>query len=353
MNPPKEVKAEVKTKHINPQWQPKQRHEPSVEEYLNGLRRGDKAILSRAITLIESTRADHQALAQEVMEKSRADRIDSIRIGITGPPGVGKSTFINAFGQYLLDQDRRTAILAVDPSSELSRGSILGDKTRMGPLAADERAFIRPSPAGTTTGGIAAGTRDTIALCEAAGYDTIIVETLGVGQSEMAVHALVDCFMLLLQPGAGDELQGIKRGIVEMADMLVINKNDGAQQELARRTRLAYRNALHLLAPKASGWSVPVLSCSALEGKGLDQVWQLILDFRTFMRDKGYWEDRRQKQASYWLYRYITGELQRKFEQHPKVAGSLPEIEAAVQAGTLSYRKAADELLKLFFKSED
>ena len=240
---------------------------PTINEFVQGIKEGSRALLSQAITLIESALPEHQSLSQELIKRCLPLSGKSIRIGITGVPGAGKSTFIESFGGFLTAKGHHLAVLAIDPSSERSGGSILGDKTRMEELSADERAFIRPSPSGGTTGGVARKTRESIILCEAAGYDTIIVETVGVGQSETAVHSMVDFFLLLMIPGAGDELQGMKRGIMEMADMIVINKADGDTLTLARKAKTEYTNAMHLFPLPPSGWAPAVLTCSSLENK--------------------------------------------------------------------------------------
>ncbi len=308
-------------------------------------------ILSQAITLLESTRADHQALAQEILEACLQQKKESLRIGITGSPGVGKSTFIETFGLEVIRQGHQVAVLAIDPSSQLSKGSILGDKTRMGQLAAHEKSFIRPSPAGDSLGGVARKTRETIFLCEAAGFDVIIVETVGVGQSEIAVRSMVDGFLLLLLPGAGDELQGIKRGIVEMADILTVNKADGERLALAKRSRQEYKNALHLFPPKVSQWTPEVVTCSAATGEGIAAIWELIEKFRTFTQANGYFAQNRQEQAKHWLYETLEMQLKHAFYQNASIKVQLPIVEKAVLAGKISSSKGALELLQLFLKT--
>lgn len=310
-------------------------------------------MLSRAITLVESTRPEDQELARQVLEQcaSREEGF-SFRLGITGTPGVGKSTFIDQFGYHLLEGGRKLAVLTIDPSSRISGGSILGDKTRMERLSQDVRAYIRPSAAGSSLGGVARKTRESITLCEAAGFDTILVETVGVGQSETAVRELVDFFLLLLQPGAGDELQGIKRGIIEMADLLAVNKSDGEAMELAGRTQQAYRNAIHLMLPKDSNWPVEVVRCSALENRGLSDIWQMMIDFRTFTQANGYWISNRRAQARHWLHQSINEFLQQQLYQHPTVREKLPEMEQAVAEGRLSPFRAAGQLIRLFIETK-
>jgi len=276
---------------------------------------------------------------------------ESIRIGITGSPGVGKSTFIESIGNHLLSKDQKLAVLAVDPSSQISRGSILGDKTRMQLLAADDRAFIRPSPAGTALGGVARKTRETIILCEAAGYDTILVETVGVGQSEIAVHSMVDCFLLLLLPGAGDDLQGIKRGIVEMADILIVNKADEDRLQLARDSQSAYKTALHLFPPKENNWIPKVMACSALQHKGIDEIWETIQQFKKHNLKNGFFDHRRIQQAKYWLQESINRQLTSLFYNNEAVKSKLDQTESEVTAGKSSPFRASETLIRQFVQS--
>lgn len=305
-------------------------------------------VLSQAITLAESTLPAHREVAREVVDQCLSGQADSVRIGITGTPGVGKSTFIEAFGLHLLDEGRKVAVLAIDPSSRVSHGSILGDKTRMQELSLRPETFIRPSPAGDTLGGVAEKTREVMLLCEAAGFDTILVETVGVGQSETAVHSMTDFFLLLLQPGAGDELQGIKRGIVEMADLIAVNKSDGDREAAAKQAQRAYRNALHLLPPKASQWPVKVVRCSALQRTGIAEVWQLIRDYWQLTQDNGYFLNNRRDQARYWLHERIQAFLRDEFYRHEAVQKHRQEIEQAVADGKLSPAKAAAMLINFF-----
>ncbi len=318
------------------------------DKIAEGIRRGDRVLLSRAITLLESSLPLHRAMAAQILNACMPQRKPSFRVGITGSPGVGKSTFIEAFGQYAGSKGYKIAVLAVDPSSRLSRGSILGDKTRMAALAAADYAFIRPSPAGESLGGVARMTRETILLCEAAGYDLILVETVGVGQSEMAVHSMVDFFLLLLLPGAGDELQGIKRGIVEMADLLVVNKADGERLPLARRARGEYLNALHLFPPKDNGWSPKVLTCSAVTGEGIDEVWDAMEAFRLHTSDNGAFEQRRRKQALAWLDDSLQAALRDSFLRHPAVKSRIRTLEQEVLEGRMAPTAAAQQLLAAF-----
>ncbi len=335
---------------INPNLRKRHRQLYSTQDYVSGIISGNRALLSQSITLLESTRPEHQQLAQEILEACLPHSSNSVRIGITGTPGVGKSTFIEAFGLHLIAQGRRLAVLAIDPSSQLSKGSILGDKTRMAQLANQQAAFIRPSAASGSLGGVAHKTRETLLLCEAAGYDTILIETVGVGQSETAVRSMVDCFLLLLQPGAGDELQGIKRGIVEMADILAVNKADGERIALAKRAQQEYRNALHLFPAKASNWTPQVLTCSATTGENIPHIWQIIEDFCKFTQANGYFERNRSEQLQHWLYETVEFQLLKQFYQHPSVQEYLPTLSQAVQERHLSVRKAVEKLLSAFLK---
>ncbi len=315
-----------------------------AKSVLAGQRRG----LARAITLIESTRADHRATAEALLEELLPHTGNSIRIGISGVPGVGKSTFIEALGTHVIGQGHRVAVLAVDPSSPRSGGSILGDKTRMEELSRDERAFIRPSPSGGTLGGVARRTREALLACEAAGFDVIIVETVGVGQSETAVADMVDIFLLLLVPGGGDELQGIKKGIVEIADLVVVNKADGDLAAAAERAARDYQNALHLLRPTSPHWSPPVLRCSALAGMGIDQVWAGVARYRQVMGEAGALAARRTGQARAWMWNEVAENLMLRFRGHAGVTALLPEVEAKVAAGAITPTSAAQALLNTF-----
>lgn len=345
-------KEDALKKSINPnavrQFSNRRKRTLSMPEWVAGIRARNRVILSQAITLIESESPRHQATARELVEACLPFANASLRIGITGSPGVGKSTFIEALGAHLIEKGNQLAVLAIDPSSQLSKGSILGDKTRMEQLTQNEAAFIRPSPAGSSLGGVARKTRETIVLCEAAGFDIILVETVGVGQSEMAVHSMVDCFLLLLLPGAGDELQGIKRGIVEMADLVVVNKADGDRLALARQARLEYRNALHLFPPKTSGWTPQVKTCSALQQEGIDQIWSLLLEFQQTLQENGFFAQHRQEQARFWFRESIKDLLQHLFYQNETIQKQLPILEAEVLQGKRSPFHAAEQLLALF-----
>ncbi len=323
----------------------------SVDDYVDGIRRGDRMLLSRAITLIESKLDKHRETAQAIIEGCLPYSGASIRIGITGSPGVGKSSFIETLGNQVIESGHQLAVLAIDPSSQVSHGSILGDKTRMGTLTNRKQAYIRPSPAGDSLGGVARKTRETIVLCEAAGYDTIFIETVGVGQSEIAVHSMVDFFLLLLLPGAGDELQGIKRGIVEMADVIAVNKADGDRLKLAKRARQEYQNALHLFPPKESHWTPQAVVCSTLSKLGIPEIWKLVESYMGFTQNNGYFHKRRQDQARYWLEDTIERQLKQQFYNHPLVRDRLEEIRKQVIEGTLSSFQGAEQLMQLFSES--
>ena len=320
----------------------------AVALYRDGVRRGDRRLLAKTITLLESRRPDHAALGQAVLEELVAETGGAVRIGVTGTPGVGKSSFIEAFGLHLTGLGRRVAVLAVDPSSPRSGGSILGDKTRMERLAQDPRAFIRPSPSGGSLGGVAHRTRETLLLCEAAGFDVVIVETVGVGQSEVAVASMVDFFAVLLQPGAGDELQGLKKGVLELADALIVNKADGELLDAARRARTAYRRGLELLRPASPNWRPPVLLVSALTGSGIEKVWETVLEHRRVLAASGELEARRREQARAWLWTLVGEGLERALREHPAVAREIPRLEAEVQERKTTPAAAARALLDAF-----
>lgn len=306
---------------------------------------GDRSALGRAITLVESTRASHQEEAQEILKSCLPLSGNSIRIGITGVPGVGKSTFIEALGKTLTEQGRKVAVLAIDPSSDRSGGSILGDKTRMNELAIDDLAFIRPSPTAGSLGGVARKTRESILLCEAAGYEIILIETVGVGQSEIAVHSMVDFFLLLMLSGAGDELQGIKRGIMEMADAIAITKADGDNEQKAKSAAMEYRRALHLFPPTESGWTPQVTTCSSLEKENIEAVWSIICEHEKWMKDRGIFDSKRQAQSSYWLHEAIEEQMKQQFYQKEGIKEKLQALEEAVAQGSITPNQAAQELL--------
>ncbi|MEZ5057871.1 MAG: methylmalonyl Co-A mutase-associated GTPase MeaB [Saprospiraceae bacterium] len=324
---------------------------PDPDQLVAGILSGDMIALSRSITLIESTRPDHQEIAEQIIEKCLPFTKESYRIGITGTPGVGKSTFIEALGTKLTAKGKKVAVLAIDPSSQVSRGSILGDKTRMEQLSRDPLAFIRPSPAGDSLGGVARKTRETIILCEAAGFQHIFIETVGVGQSEITVHSMVDLFLLLLLPGAGDELQGIKRGIVEMADIVAVNKTDGERLDLAKRAKREYYNALHLFPPKESGWAPKVELCSAVENTGIEEIWEQVEQFFTTIKENNFYKTHRREQARFWLMETIKSNLLTVFFKNDAVQSSFAALEEEVLQSKKSPFKAASELLKKFLPS--
>lgn len=331
---------------VNPYMKPRRRQPlPSASELVEGIVKGDIISLSKAVTLVESLAPAHQMLAREVIEKCLPYSGKSRRIGITGVPGAGKSTSIDVFGMHVLKKGGKLAVLAIDPSSERSKGSILGDKTRMEKLSQQPGAFIRPSPSAGSLGGVARKTRETIVLCEAAGYDNIFVETVGVGQSETAVHSMVDFFLLIQIAGAGDELQGIKRGIMEMADGIVINKADGDNVERARLAMAQYRSALHLFPTPPSGWHPEVLTYSGYFELGIDEVWDMIDRYFSFVEENGYFEERRRQQARYWMYETIDAELRRRFYDDPLRSGRISEAERLVLSNRLSPFEAAWKLL--------
>ena len=320
-----------------------------ANKYVEGILSGDRVILSKSITLIESTREEDVELGQAVLEKCLPHTGKSIRVGITGVPGVGKSTFIEALGSYVIEeQNQSLAVLAIDPSSERTKGSILGDKTRMNKLAQNPNAFIRPSPTSGTLGGVASTTREAILLCEAAGFDTIFVETVGVGQSETMVHEMVDFFLLLLVPGAGDELQGMKRGIVEMADLIAINKADGDNIQKAKQAQSEYKQALHLFPPSASGWQTKVQTCSSLNSSGVDQIWSVVCDFEQLMKEHELFESTRKEQNKHWLKEMVRGLMMKHLKGHPEIKKLMPQLEEQVMEGKISAYMAVRELLKYF-----
>ena len=326
------------------------RNQPSAQELINGILAKDKTALSRAITLVESTNPDHTEKANSIIQACLPHANKSFRIGITGVPGVGKSTFIEAFGKHLTSNGKKVAVLAVDPSSTISHGSILGDKTRMEELVKDENAYIRPSASGETLGGVARKTRETIILCEAAGFDTIIIETVGVGQSETAVHSMVDFFLLLKISGAGDELQGIKRGIMEMADAIVINKADGDNVNKAKLAKTEFNRALHLFPAKISGWIPTASTCSSYTKEGIADVWNTISKYKTLVQRTNYFEQKRHDQNQFWMLETINEQLQSNFYNHPEIIKLLKENKKAVQNDEISPFAAAMNLLKAYAK---
>jgi LAO/AO transport system kinase len=327
---------------------PPRRRLLTVEEYVAGVRSGDRSILARAITLIESNAPAHIALAQEVLRELLPYTGGSLRVGITGVPGVGKSTFIEALGTMLCDRGHRAAVLAVDPSSSISRGSILGDKTRMERLSRHPNAYIRPSPTGGSLGGVARKSRETLLVCEAAGFDIILVETVGVGQSEIAVRGMVDFFLLLMLAGAGDELQGIKKGIIELADALLITKADGDNRTRALAAQAEYTHALRYLTPATEGWRPRAYICSAQTGEGIAEIWREIERFRDETTASGVFAARRREQARDWVYTMIEDHLRSRFFSHPVVQQRLPAIEKEVVEGTLPVTTAVQSLIRAF-----
>lgn len=329
------------------------RKERTVAEYVEGILNNNRTILAQAITLVESNAAKHMEMAQQILNELLPRVGRSIRIGITGVPGAGKSTFIEAFGKYLCENGHRVAVLAVDPSSSITGGSILGDKTRMENLSRDPRAFIRPSPSGGTLGGVHRKTRETMLLCEAAGYDVILVETVGVGQSEFVVRGMVDFFMLLALTGAGDELQGMKKGIMELADAIVINKADGDNKPKAIAAKEEYNQFLHYLRPATPGWETKAYTCSAILGEGIPEIWRVIERFTEITKKSGAFEMRRRNQLKDWIYSMIKDYLETSFFAHPKIKEKLPIIENNVIAGIESVTKAVQELVEIYEEKRD
>lgn len=321
--------------------------------YKNGILSGNRVILSQAITLVESTLESDRDLATDLVQSLISHSGKSIRIGITGVPGVGKSTFIEAFGKMLVDQGKKVAVLAVDPSSQLTKGSILGDKTRMENLASDKRAFIRPSPSGSTLGGVSGKTREAMLLCEAAGFEVILVETVGVGQSETAVKNMVDFFLLLMLAGAGDELQGIKKGIMEMADALVIHKADGDNFEPAKKAKSNYQNALHLLSASQKNWSPKVLLASSTSGLGLEKIWELVAEYESKMKETGFWETNRAEQRLNWLEDQIQFLLGLAFLKSPQVKEVFEAEKQNVRSGILNPGTLAKSLISIFLSNQE
>ena len=328
---------------------PRRKPIPTAGELVEGILKGDVTMLSRAVTLVESLSPAHQAVAQEVIEKCLPFSGNSRRIGITGVPGAGKSTSIDVFGLHVLKDGGKLAVLAIDPSSERTKGSILGDKTRMEKLSIHPDAFIRPSPSAGSLGGVARKTRETIVLCEAAGYNNIFVETVGVGQSETAVHSMVDFFLLIQLAGTGDELQGIKRGIMEMADGIVINKADGDNIDRARLAQAQFRSALHLFPPTTSGWMPEVLTYSGYYELGIPEVWEMIDRYFAYVKSNGFFERRRNEQSRYWMYETINETLRNRFYADPEIEKLLAGYEAQVLDNRLSSFVAANDVLAHYF----
>lgn len=334
-----------------PGHRPQARRRLAVEDYVQGVLAKDRAMLARAITLIESNAPAHMDAAQEVVTALLPHAGESIRVGITGVPGVGKSTFIEAMGTWLCDRDRKVAVLAVDPSSSIHGGSILGDKTRMELLSRHPNAFIRPSPAAGNLGGVTRKSRETIVLCEAFGFETIVVETVGVGQSETAVRAMVDFFLVLLLGGAGDELQGMKKGIIELADGLAINKADGSNKAAAETARAEYARAIHYMGPTPTGWKPAVLTCSAVSGEGIPEVWGMIEKFREQLTLSGAFRQRRREQRVNWMMEMISQHLEDSFHRNAAVREALATVRQDVLDGRLTTSVGARDLLRRFYES--
>lgn len=319
-----------------------------IANFTKGVLSSDTTVLGKAITLIESEKKEHQKLATALLEKCLTHRKDSIRIGITGVPGVGKSTFIEAFGKFLINEGKKVAVLTVDPSSVKTKGSILGDKTRMTELTKEPNAFVRPSPSGGSLGGVARKTQETIVLLEAAGFNVIIIETVGIGQSETAVRDMIDFFLLLKLPGAGDELQGIKRGVMEMADAVAINKADGPNIKSAELAKSAFQNAIHLLAPKTNGWMPKVMVCSAIESTGLEPIWNCIEAFEDQMKNSGHFNQFRKSQNKTWLRQHLNYSILKEFYDDPKISEQLLRLEEQVLLEEITPYLAAEKLLATY-----
>ncbi|MBI4646747.1 MAG: methylmalonyl Co-A mutase-associated GTPase MeaB [Bacteroidia bacterium] len=340
---------------INPEAAEKYKREKkilTVQDYIKNIKNGDRIILSKAITLIESSLPEQQQLAQKVIKKCLSCSGNSFRIAVTGVPGVGKSTFIEALGKFLTNKGEKVAVLAIDPTSKKSKGSILGDKTRMERLAADPNAFIRPSPSGGISGGVAGKTRESIVLCEAAGFNIILIETVGVGQSETAAHSMTDLFLLLLLPGAGDELQGLKRGIMEMADIAVINKADGNNIKKAELAKRDCENALQFYPLPESGWKTKVNTCSSISACGIGEIWNEINDYCNFTKTNNFFAQKRSLQSKYWFYETINKALEDRFYQHQQITSRLKQLETEILKGKLHPFIAAQNLLDRYFHNK-
>ena len=341
-------KGLIQPPNVNPYLQRRApKREITTKEYIDGILSGNITILSQALTLVESSKPEHQRIAENIIEACLPHSGNSVRIGITGVPGAGKSTSIDTFGLHLIKQGKKLAVLAIDPSSERSKGSILGDKTRMEQLSREKNAFIRPSPSAGSLGGVARKTREAIILCEAAGFDTIFVETVGVGQSETAVHSMVDFFLLIQLAGTGDELQGIKRGIMEMADAVIINKADGDNIDRANLAKAQFTNALHLFPMAESGWAPRVLTYSGYYGIGIKEIWDMVYEYVDFVKNNGYFEYRRNQQSKYWMFESINETLKNRFYQDPRICEALPKIEQQVLNAEITSFAAAKRLLDL------
>lgn len=326
------------------------KYEPTIDEYVEGVLNNKRTLLAKTITLIESNSEKHFKKANKIIQKLLPKAGNSIRVGISGVPGAGKSTFIEALGLYLISNGHKVAVLTVDPSSSISKGSILGDKTRMEKLSIEPNCFIRPSPAGTTLGGVTSKSRETITICEAAGYDVILIETVGVGQNEISVRAMVDFFLLLMIPGAGDELQGIKRGVIEIADALLINKSDGDNMIRAEIAKTEYSNAIHYLQQKIEGWTTPVETCSAISNQGIQEFWRLVLDFVVLTKASGYFKDNRTQQSKKWFYSLIDEKLKSLFFHDRYISEMLPTFEKNILNNELFVLDAVEKLFSNYEK---
>ncbi len=338
-------------KYTGPKF--KKKLEYSIDELVSGVLKSNRILLARTITLIESNAAAHHQKAAEVLQKLLPHSGKSIRIGITGVPGAGKSTLIEALGMYLIGQGHKIAVLTVDPSSTVTKGSILGDKTRMEKLSREENCFIRPSPSGGTLGGVTRKSRETITVCEAAGYDVILIETVGVGQSEVTVRSMVDFFLLVMIAGAGDELQGIKKGVIELADAILINKADGENEKRANIAKADYSNALHYLQPATKGWQTKAYTASAITGKGIKEIWELIKEFERNTRNSRVFDKRRKDQTLEWTFRMIEDELKKMFYENSKIIEILPALKQKILNEEILPTKAAEMLIDLYRESID
>ncbi len=342
------IKGKNSPGEVNKNGSKFKRQEHSVDELVDGVLQGDRVKLAKTITLVESNARSHFEKAQDVLHKLLPHSGNSIRIGISGVPGAGKSTIIEALGVYLIEQGHKVAVLTIDPSSALTKGSILGDKTRMEKLSRESNCFIRPSPSGGTLGGVTRKSRETIIVCEAAGYDVILIETVGVGQNEITVRSMVDFFLLVQITGAGDELQGIKKGVIEISDAIVVNKADGNNKQKANMARSEYMNVLHYLKPVTEGWNTNAFTCSALTREGITELWSVIEKFKEVTQASDVFEQRRKDQKVEWVFRMIEDELKDSFYNQLNVKKSIPKITSRIQSGQLLPTAAAEELLKIF-----
>jgi LAO/AO transport system kinase len=348
-----ELEGQATSLQKNIRFKKRNSSEPEVEELFDGVLKGNRGLLARAITLVESNAEHHFQKSQELLQRLLPYSGNSIRVGITGVPGAGKSTFIEEFGMYLCNIGLKVAVLAIDPTSSISGGSILGDKTRMEQLARNPRAFIRPSPSAGKLGGVHRKTRESMLLCEAAGFNVILIETVGVGQSEFIIRDMVDFFMLLVLTGAGDELQGMKKGILELADAIIVHKADGDNKQKAELTRKDYNRILHFLQPATKGWISKAHTCSSLTQEGIDKIWEVIQAFESRGKFTGVLEDRRNAQSREWLHAMITDQLHYHFYHHPEIMNQLPKLENEVIAGGKTVASAVESLFKTFFQKKE